>query len=208
MKTKILLTLLLLISFASFSQTDLNVDGNLQLNHSRSTIFFQGEYFSTHRGGIKFLTFDSGNTFVFQTTDASNNPTANSTLRIGGFGSFYSTPINLAVSGKVGIGTTIPDEALAVKGKIHAQEVKVDMSVPGPDYVFEQNYALLSLVDLSKYIQENKHLPEVPSAKEMEQNGVNLGNMNLLLLKKVEELTLYVIELEKEVRELKNTRNK
>ncbi|SHG85095.1 hypothetical protein SAMN04488109_2131 [Chryseolinea serpens] len=101
--------------------------------------------------------------------------------------------------GNVGIGTATTDAKLTVKGVIHAQEVKVDLSVPGPDYVFETNYKLLSLVDLNKYIQENKHLPEIPSAKEMEEQGVNVSEMNMLLLKKVEELTLYVIELEKKV---------
>ena len=104
--------------------------------------------------------------------------------------------------GNVGIGTATTDAKLTVKGVIHAQEVKVDLSVPGPDYVFESNYKLLSLVDLNKYIQENKHLPEVPSAKEFEQGGVNVSEMNMLLLKKVEELTLYVIELEKKVNAL------
>jgi len=104
--------------------------------------------------------------------------------------------------GNVAIGTATADAKLTVKGTIHAQEVRVDLSVPGPDYVFESNYKLLSLVDLNKYIQENKHLPEVPSAKELEQGGVNVSEMNMLLLKKVEELTLYVIELERKVNAL------
>jgi hypothetical protein len=60
------------------------------------------------------------------------------------------------------------------------------------------------LAEIETYIKENKHLPEVPSAKEMEKNGVQLGEMNMLLLKKVEELTLYVIEQNKEIKELKN----
>jgi hypothetical protein len=67
-----------------------------------------------------------------------------------------------------------------------------------PDYVFEKNYNLRPLAEVENYINQNKHLPEVPAAKEMEANGVNLGEMNMLLLKKVEELTLYVIELKKE----------
>jgi hypothetical protein len=60
---------------------------------------------------------------------------------------------------------------VTVKGIIHTQEVKVDMSVPGLDYVFEKDYDLLSLAELENYIQQNKHLPEVPSAKEMEKRG-------------------------------------
>ena len=67
------------------------------------------------------------------------------------------------------------------------------------DYVFEKNYKLTPLEDIKTYIDQNKHLPEVPSAKEMEKNGVQLGEMNMLLLKKIEELTLYVIEQNKKM---------
>jgi uncharacterized protein involved in high-affinity Fe2+ transport len=96
--------------------------------------------------------------------------------------------------GNVGIGTTAPDAKLAVKGQIHAQEVKIDLNgAVAPDYVFEPTYDLKPLSEIETYIKANKHLPEVPSAKEMEANGVQLGEMNMLLLKKVEELTLYVI---------------
>jgi hypothetical protein len=101
-------------------------------------------------------------------------------------------------TGNVGIGTETPDQKLTVKGIIHTQEVRVDMGVPGPDYVFEKNYDLLSLTELETYINQNKHLPEVPSAKEMEKDGLNLKEMNLILLKKVEELTLHLIEMKKE----------
>ena len=106
--------------------------------------------------------------------------------------------MNIYGDGKVGIGTTTPDATLAVKGQIHAQEVKVDLNgAVAPDYVFATNYQLPTLDYIKTYIDRNKHLPEVPSAQEMETNGVNLGEMNMLLLKKIEELTLYVIELNK-----------
>jgi hypothetical protein len=101
-------------------------------------------------------------------------------------------------NGNVGIGTTNPDQKLTVKGIIHTEEVRVDMTVPGPDYVFEPTYNLLPLSEVESYIKANKHLPEVPSAKEMEEEGLNLKEMNLLLLKKVEELTLHLIEMKKE----------
>ncbi len=100
--------------------------------------------------------------------------------------------------GKIGVGTTAPDARLTVKGDIHAEEVRVDLTVPGPDYVFEEDYDLPTLESLKEYVQENKHLPGTPSATEMEVNGIDLGVMNMLLLKKVEELTLYVIELKEE----------
>ncbi len=113
--------------------------------------------------------------------------------------------------GKVGIGTTIPDSKLTVNGNIHAKEVKVDLLVPGPDYVFDEDYELLSLNATKKYITENKHLPEIPSAMVMAENGIDLGDMNIKLLKKIEELTLHLIEqnervekLEKEIETMKN----
>jgi hypothetical protein len=106
-------------------------------------------------------------------------------------------------AGNVGIGTFSPDQKLTVNGTIHTKEVIVDLSVPAPDYVFQKDYNLLSLSEIEKYINQHKHLPEVPSAKEMETNGVKLMEMNMLLLKKVEELTLHLIELKKEVEDLK-----
>jgi len=97
-------------------------------------------------------------------------------------------------TGKVGIGTTNPDQLLTVNGTIHSKEVKVDLAVAAPDYVFEKDYKLPSLSEIKIYINHNKHLPEVPSAKDMEANGIQLGEMNMLLLKKIEELTLHVIQ--------------
>ena len=108
-------------------------------------------------------------------------------------------------NGNVGIGTTSPDAKLAVKGTIHANEVKVDLlGAVAPDYVFEKDYPLTSLSELKTYIDQNKHLPEIPSAKEMEENGINLKEMNLLLLKKVEEMTLHMIDLNNQIQELKS----
>ena len=106
-------------------------------------------------------------------------------------------------NGNVGIGTSAPDAKLAVNGDIHAEEVRVDLNVPGPDYVFEANYELPSLSSIQNYIEVHHHLPEIPSAKEMEENGIELSEMNMLLLKKIEELTLYTLEQEKKIEELK-----
>jgi hypothetical protein len=108
----------------------------------------------------------------------------------------------LTKEGRVGIGTSNPDDQLTVNGKIHAQEVKVDLSIPAPDYVFEDTYDLMPLTQVKEYITANKHLPEIPSAADMKQQGVDLGDMNMKLLKKIEELTLYQIELLKRIESL------
>ena len=106
--------------------------------------------------------------------------------------------------GNVGIGTTNPGSfKLAVEGKIGAREIQVTLANPFPDYVFASNYKLRSLSSLENYINQNKHLPNVPSATEVEKNGgVELGQMNTKLLEKVEELTLYIIEINKKVEKL------
>ncbi len=101
-------------------------------------------------------------------------------------------------NGNVGIGTTNPTSKLTVAGNIHAQEVKVTINAGSvPDYVFANDYKLKSLQEVEEYIKINSHLPEIPSASEIEKNGLLLAKMNLSLLKKIEELTLYTIELNK-----------
>jgi hypothetical protein len=119
----------------------------------------------------------------------------------------YDQTTDTYVNGKLGIGTTQPDYPLTVNGSVHAKEVRVDLNVPAPDYVFENEYKLASLDEIKSYIDQNKHLPEVPSAKEMEKNGVQLGEMNMLLLKKIEELTLHIIKQEERIKKLEAKEN-
>ncbi len=119
---------------------------------------------------------------------------SSSALRFAVDGNNINSPsLYINTAGNIGIGTTAPDAKLTVKGKVHAEEVKVDLSVPGPDYVFKDDYDLRSLEAVQQYIKEHGHLPNIPSAMKMEENGVELGLMNMKLLEKIEELTLYAI---------------
>ncbi|QJD95748.1 hypothetical protein HH214_07630 [Mucilaginibacter robiniae] len=109
--------------------------------------------------------------------------------------------------GSVGIGTANPDAKLAVNGTIHSKEVRVDLN-NWPDYVFKSSYNLKSLAEVKSYIDQNHHLPDMPSEQEVAKEGINLGEMNKLLTKKVEELTLYLIEKDKQMDELKINQQK
>jgi len=110
------------------------------------------------------------------------------------------------LGGHVGIGgVENPAERLVVDGTICAKEVRVSLSGAPcwPDYVFEDDYKLKSLSELEDFIKTNKHLPGIPNAQEVANNGVELGDMQARLLKKIEELTLYIIELKNENEEIK-----
>lgn len=107
---------------------------------------------------------------------------------------------NLIVSGRVGVGITSPQHELQVAGTIGAKEVIV--SSTGADYVFDNNYKLATLSDVAAFIEANHHLPGIPSAKEVEERGMSVGDMQSKLLAKVEELTLHLIQDEKKIAEL------
>lgn len=114
--------------------------------------------------------------------------------------------------GNVGIAcnaTNIPSGyRLGVGGGIITEKIKVK-TLPWADYVFEQNYKLLTLAEVNDFIIKNKHLPEIPSAKEVEaDNGIDLGRLNVLLLQKIEELTLYTIQQQNDINKLEVELNK
>ncbi|WP_299254030.1 tail fiber protein [uncultured Aquimarina sp.] len=147
-------------------------------------------------------------------------PLTNSKVVIAGFGDYLEDQNHKLIvkdgtalienaiytNGRIAIGTTEEDPgyALTVKGKVHVQEVKVDLlGVLAPDYVFKKEYDLKTLEEVQNYIAKEGHLPNIPSASEMEKEGVNLKEMNMKLLEKVEELTLYTIAQEKAIKEQK-----
>ena len=101
-------------------------------------------------------------------------------------------------TGNVGINTSAPDARLTVNGQVHATEFKADLTVPGPDYVFDPEYPLITLDSVQKYLNLHQHLPGIPSAAIMEKEGVELLKMNMNILQKVEELMLYILQLKKD----------
>ncbi|MFC1226720.1 hypothetical protein ACFE6N_23150 [Pedobacter sp. BG31] len=209
---KIYLTLALACSFAVGRAQNQTIDGNLSIGVADGAvtgtgkkITFNGvasnsDELSIYRFNRAFNSSDlrvdigddygsDGDRFVLGTTSWSN--------------STYYVHMVVGADGKVGIGTeTFGAERLAVNGNIRAREVKVE-ATGWPDFVFQKDYKIGSLVDLARYINKNKHLPGVPSAEDVEKNGIELGEMNKLLLQKIEELTLYMISQQKEIDELK-----
>jgi hypothetical protein len=92
---------------------------------------------------------------------------------------------------------------LSVDGKIAATEINVKTYL-WCDYVFEENYPMMNLDDLKNYINQNKHLPNIPKAEVIDNNGLELGEMVRLQMEKIEELTLYIIELNEKIKLLEN----
>lgn len=115
---------------------------------------------------------------------------------------------SLTANQKVGIGIAPPavgDYNLYVKGGILTEVVTVKLQANWPDYVFAKDYKLSTLKEVEAFISRNKHLPDLPSSERVEKEGINLGDMNSILLKKIEELTLYIIDQQKQIDELKNS---
>jgi hypothetical protein len=147
----------------------------------------------------------------------SSGTTSTSGLKAGGVviadDAAYANPgkNDLIVKGKVFIGQATTTNAnsydLGVKGKIGAKDLQLETS-SWSDYVFAEDYKLPSLAEVERYINENKHLEGVPSEAEVKANGYSVNEMDVVLLKKVEELTLYVIEQQKQIEELKQQLDK
>lgn len=148
------------------------------------------------QGSMNFYLDDNNNAFEsFNVIESS-----------GGFSLMkISEDLNHFILGNVSIGSTTQAAGyhLSVDGKAIAEEVRVELSQDWPDYVFEKSYEMTPLPKLEKEIQELGHLPGIPSAKVVEAEGFDLGHMNCLLLEKIEELTLHMIELNKEIEALK-----
>lgn len=105
-------------------------------------------------------------------------------------------------AGNVGIGTDNPTYKLSVRGNIRSNEVVVETG--WADYVFANDYKLKTLDEVENFIRRHKHLPNIPSAEEIEKNGLHVGDVQKRMMEKIEELTLYMIDLKKEIEQLKS----
>lgn len=123
----------------------------------------------------------------------------------GGFGNETERMV-ITVDGNIGIGKSNPTDKLEVNGRIHARSVKVDLD-DWPDYVFLSNYSLTPLKKVEQFIENNGHLENVPSAQEIMNKGLDLGAMDKVLLEKIEELTLHLIQKEKEIEAIKTEKD-
>lgn len=112
---------------------------------------------------------------------------------------YYGNDIIIDGTGNVGIGTLAPDQKLSVNGTIHSKSVVIDLN-GWSDYVFKKDYQLMPLSAVKAYIDHNRHLPDIPSEGHIVKDGLDLGEMNKLLMKKVEELTLYLIEEDRKLK--------
>lgn len=173
---------------SSYGRT-VNVGGSGVNFYTANEVGFGGAVFPTDTSLVMWSNSGANNYLILQ-------PSWGNT----GIGT-YSPNAKLHVNGTQLIGGTADRIAtgysLSVDGKIIAEEVKVQLSASWPDYVFAKDYKLLPLDELEQSINKNKHLPNIPSAAEVEKDGISLGDMNKRLMEKVEELTLYIIDLNK-----------
>jgi hypothetical protein len=175
-------------------------------NSSGATPLIYGD-FSTNSVGINTATPGSYTLNVNGTLNASNLHVAGEPYLAS---QWTTTSSNLSyAAGGISVGTTTLPTGykLAVGGKLIAEEVVVQLQASWPDYVFETDYMLRPIEELELYINQHKHLPGVPSAREIKDNGISVGEMNTIMMEKIEELTLYIIELKKEVELLKKNVN-
>ncbi|MDQ0638315.1 hypothetical protein QF042_001880 [Pedobacter sp. W3I1] len=180
-------------------QSRLLIDGNGLVGIGTNTPLGKLDVRGTTFIGTNDLVLGSTGSFI-QIDQGS--VTGNSYTQLRAFSNGGALTNNLILQnsgGNVGIGTTNPTDMLTVAGKIGAREIKVATNA-GADFVFEQGYKLPELAELEKFVKINKHLPEIPTAKQMVENGVDLGELNIKLLQKVEELTLHLIEKDKELK--------
>jgi hypothetical protein len=173
---------------------------------------FGGEFTGGYRGVVGTA---SATTFTGEAIGVLGAASGSAGSRVGIFGTAFGGTTNWA--GYFNLGNVfILNELrmgdsggaagykLAVDGKVICEELKVQNSVAWPDYVFSKDYCLMPIRELEKHIEMYHHLPGIPSAAEVEANGIMVGEMQHQMMEKIEELTLYIIAQEKRIAELEN----
>ncbi len=157
--------------------------------HAGFNTLGSGNVFIGHEAGLN----ESGSNKLYISNSSTDTPLI--------FGDFNSNLVSL--NGDVAIGSTFADGyKLSVEGKIICEELRVDLQEDWPDYVFKKDYKLLPLNEVEEFINKNGHLPNIPSASEMNSSGLEIGETQRLLMEKIEELTLYIIEQQKLIDQL------
>jgi hypothetical protein len=202
------------IGTTATSTAKLNVNG---------TVKATGLQLTTNPGVGKVLTSDSTGTGSWLAVDLSSGwkLAGNNNATTGNFiGTTNAQPVilktnnveamRLNTDGTIGIGDSYVASGykVAINGKLIATEIAVKLRTKWPDYVFAKEYKLMSLGEVEKYIQEHKHLPGLPAASEVEEDGMQVGEINTKLTEKVEELTLYMIEQQKLIEAQKEANEK
>ncbi|MCS3795087.1 hypothetical protein [Niastella sp. OAS944] len=182
-------------------------NGNIHLRSNSGRVYIESSYDNNNIGGTLMLTHP-GKTNVGQNKDwaiYNMKDQYGNGLQFWGYGSGNAGKVlTLGDNGNVSIGNIIPDSVykLQIAGIVKAAEYKANVTtISWPDYVFDPVYRLPSLADVESYLKQNHHLSEVPSAETVKKDGINLGENQAVLLKKIEELTLYVIEQNKKLEE-------
>ena len=149
---------------------------------------------------------NGGNAYVRMSDDTRTFQVGSSTNRFFIYDeTSLSDRLSIDAAGNVGIGVNdTKGYKLAVAGNLAAESVKVALQANWPDYVFQSSYVLPDILKTEQFIKKNKHLPEIPSEAEIKKDGINLAEMDARLLKKIEELTLYMIDVTKKVENLKD----
>jgi len=165
-------------------QSKLEVNGSFKAGNDDNQFTYDGHAdlrlkFKNRGTGGRVIVHDEGNTLSINYAEDFNGGT------------------------KLGYYFLVKGRNASLKGKFEAKEIKVT-ETPTADFVFEEDYKLPTLQEVEKHIKEKKHLPEIASAKQMEKEGVNVGEFQIQLLQKIEELTLYIIEQNKRIEEQNN----
>jgi len=199
-------TVVLLASAVQYDYGNSSLSVLSNTSYSGSVVMSNIRYVFTSDASTVYLVFDVGN----------RNGGTSVTAHFEGSGAYLpgwggtlpASPVQAGIyplvvnSGNIGIGIASPKNKLDVNGTIHAKQVNIDLN-GWSDYVFKEDYKLPALSSVKNYIRENKHLPGVPAEAEMIKRGLDVSEANKLLLKKMEEMTLYMIKAEEEISNLK-----